>query len=548
MGDGIVNLFNCKVFRLSYYALFISLIFSKEKNFISGIVTSEKGDRLKKVPVILMTPSQNIIKSVRTNRKGEFIFKKIDPGSFTIQAKHKILGTGTADIVLKNKSLQLKLTIPSKQVSAVAKKSNEKIFHQNPGAKFFQYWNPYRRSLSIEGNPQTFYGKPYFEVTYNKYKLIKTVKEYDADRNPIQTWNLKWTRSGSRSEYNVKFHKRGSISRLDEKLFSNQLSEVRSGWVATYKSRKDGRPKEIIVRDDIGVHFYTYKFTYASQVDSNIVMEIIESSYFRSDDTFEGRHLVFMESGEWLRMIQYYDKENKSAFTLEYLHDVEKEETIEIQLDRDGKEVSRKIIPFLKPDQFAYSLEWAGRQIIVHELENKRGSEGSLATSKKKLEQQYMSFELLHPFYRDEILDEYPTRFFGTWVVGTKNVIQYGSTGFGTEILWVNHYSKDPLKNLQTLGFFGIARSDMSPVLFFLPDLYRLEYKYGLGIFTEGYGLNIGFSFNPLINIVDLKLVPISTKIGVVGNAVLAKGVLENVDYTYWATIGLSISWPTPNR
>ena len=90
-----------------------------------------------------------------------------------------------------------------------------------------------------------------------------------------------------------------------------------------------------------------------------------------------------------------------------------------------------------------------------------------------------------------------------------------------------------------------MAQSDISSILFFLPDYYHLKYKYGIGKFPLGYGLTMGFSFTPLINIVDLNLIPISTKIGLVGNAILAKGVLENIDYPYWATIGISITFLT---
>ena len=106
-------------------------------------------------------------------------------------------------------------------------------------------------------------------------------------------------------------------------------------------------------------------------------------------------------------------------------------------------------------------------------------------------------------------------------------------------------FSKQALKNLKTIGFFGVARSDISSILFFLPDYYQLEYKYGIGMFTLGYGLTMGFSLTPLINLMDLDLIPTQTKIGLVGNAVLANGVLEDIDYTYWATIGVSITFLT---
>ena len=97
-------------------------------------------------------------------------------------------------------------------------------------------------------------------------------------------------------------------------------------------------------------------------------MEVIESSYFHSDSVFEGRHLVFMEEGKWLRMIQYYNGKNSNIHTLEYIHDLDMEETVEIRLDSNGKEIERTIIPFMQPDQFASTLEWNGRQVVTHEL------------------------------------------------------------------------------------------------------------------------------------------------------------------------------------
>tara|TARA_Y100001947_G_scaffold147292_1_gene143431 strand:- start:151 stop:978 length:828 start_codon:yes stop_codon:yes gene_type:complete len=274
-------------------------------------------------------------------------------------------------------------------------------------------------------------------------------------------------------------------------------------------------------------------------------MEVIESSYFRSDSTFEGRHLVFMEEGEWLRMIQYYNRKNSSIYTLEYIHDPNMEETVEIRLDSTGREIDRKIIPFMQPDQFAYTLEWTGREVVIHEIEDVSVEQEGVSTAMEKPVEQYTSLELLAPVYRDEILDENPPKPFGTFVVGKRNVMQFGSTGFGMEMQWINHFSKQALKNLKTIGFFGVARSDISSILFFLPDYYQLEYKYGIGIFTLGYGLTMGFSLTPLINLMDLDLIPTPTKIGLVGNAILAKGVLEDIDYTYWATIGVSITFLT---
>ena len=84
-------------------------------------------------------------------------------------------------------------------------------------------------------------------------------------------------------------------------LFSHKLSEIKSGWKARVKSKKDGRPLRFDIYDEFGIRYYFYRFHYKQRSDSILSMEIIQSSYFRSDSSLVGRHLLFMEDGEWLR-------------------------------------------------------------------------------------------------------------------------------------------------------------------------------------------------------------------------------------------------------
>ncbi|HJM95794.1 MAG TPA: carboxypeptidase-like regulatory domain-containing protein, partial [Candidatus Marinimicrobia bacterium] len=61
---------------------------------------SENGRGVKKARVILMDPNGIKVKGGKTNKKGEFVLKKLDPGFYTLQAIHKTLGTGTAAITV----------------------------------------------------------------------------------------------------------------------------------------------------------------------------------------------------------------------------------------------------------------------------------------------------------------------------------------------------------------------------------------------------------------------------------------------------------------
>ena len=518
---------------------------NKENQFsISILVINTKEKELKKSKVSLIDSDGIIVQEKKTDKKGWARFDNINPGIFVVKAYHKKFGYGLIHIKIVDQNLEEKIIIPSSLGPKPVTEAKPKTKSLDQSRICYKYWNPYRRKLSIRGNPQTFYGEPYFEVTYNKDKRIKTVTEFDENNKKQQTWHLKWTRSGSRSAYYVEFHSRGSISRLDQKLYSQILSEVRPGWRAYFKSRKDGRPRSLYVEDHIGIKYYSYNFTYATQIDSVTDMEIIECSYFRSDTNFAGRHIVFMEDAKWLRMIQYFDKNNKIKNTIEYIHNRESEETIQIKLNNKGKELERKIIPFMKPDQFAYNLEWTGREVIVHQTKDVEDIEIDTPINEKdKKVIQYTSWEILSPSsYRDSVIAGFPPRPFFKVTVWEKDRIKFGNTDIGLELSWVDHFSDKPTKNLRTIGVYTVARSDISRLISFLPDIYTLQYKYGLGLYSLGYGFTTGFAFSPFIDLRNLDSAPVSLKISLVGNVVIAKGVLQDVDYVTWATLGINLT------
>lgn len=69
-------------------------------------------------------------------------------------------------------------------------------------------------------------------------------------------------------------------------------------------------------------------------------------------------------------MIQYFNTENRITQTIEFIHSIKDEETTRIITNGEGKELEKKIIPFMQPDKYAYKLEWTGREIVDHGLLN----------------------------------------------------------------------------------------------------------------------------------------------------------------------------------
>ena len=118
-------------------------------------------------------------------------------------------------------------------------------------------------------------------------------------------------------------------------MFSHKLSEVKPGWYAKVRSKKDGRPLRYDIFDNNGIRLYFYRFYYTQRSDSILAMETIQSSYFRSDSTLVGRHILFMENGEWLREIHFKDSKNELESVTKFEMSLPKEETIITRLDKD---------------------------------------------------------------------------------------------------------------------------------------------------------------------------------------------------------------------
>ena len=230
--------------------------------------------------------------------------------------------------------------------------------------QYYKYWNPYRRVLELRGEPQNFYGQVYYMVLRNNDNRIKSVTKYGKDRIPKETYQLIWSRSGSRSEYKILFHEGGSVIRLDENLYSHQLSNIRPGWVAKFKSKSDGRPKEVSFTDSLGFEYFSYNFNYTIIKDKSKFTEVIESSYFNSEREFVGRHLLFWEKGPFLKMIQYFDSDNNIVKTKEFIQSKSLQEIVRVITNEKGKELERRIIPYMPPDKYAYKYEWTGEKVI----------------------------------------------------------------------------------------------------------------------------------------------------------------------------------------
>ena len=98
----------------------ISLVFAvdikekaKKKFTLTGIAQDKKGNGIKKVKLFIFDKEGEQIEKSKTDGNGEFKFKKLRAGSYTLKGEHKKEGSGETKFTLKSKDLDIKLIISS---------------------------------------------------------------------------------------------------------------------------------------------------------------------------------------------------------------------------------------------------------------------------------------------------------------------------------------------------------------------------------------------------------------------------------------------------
>ena len=114
-------------FRSLLICFVLGIAFPKDNYKLSGIVRTADGEGVKKAKVFLLNNDGQEIKDEKTDRKGKFKFKKIDPGTYTLKAEHKKEGSGDQSITITDRDLEDIL------ITISAEKEPEKIATDKSG-------------------------------------------------------------------------------------------------------------------------------------------------------------------------------------------------------------------------------------------------------------------------------------------------------------------------------------------------------------------------------------------------------------------------------
>tara|TARA_X000001036_G_scaffold219544_3_gene205520 strand:+ start:3686 stop:5626 length:1941 start_codon:yes stop_codon:yes gene_type:complete len=399
-------------------------------------------------------------------------------------------------------------------------------------SKFYSYWNSYRRQLDGQNSRDFFISVPYFEAKKNKNGKIKTVTKYNDKDKKIDSWHLVWDRKGIRSEYSVKFHQNGLITRLDSLLFSHKLSEIKTGWRAKVKSRRDGRPLRYDIYDENGIRYYFYRFHYKQRSDSLLSMEIIQSSYFHSDSSLVGRHILFMENGEWLREIHYKNSKDEVEQIVKFDVSLEKEETVKTTLDKDGRKIESRIIQLSYPDKYSYNFEWKPDTIMI--VEDIKIVEDTTITYISPV---LSSFWYGLPLVQGSQLSSeplYPS--YGFFFAPRGNMIINGQKySLGMEVVSYNiPLQNDPDTFISGIGAFAATQYELNKKIDWIPQNVEASLRFGGGMLASGYGFSFSGSFG-------YHFLPSRYYLGVYAQSIIAFDEVGEETVTSWGSLGLSL-------
>ena len=209
---------------------------------------------------------------------------------------------------------------------------------------FYSDWNDYKRELSNPISEWDSERLPHFKATFGRNGRLTFVERNNGLGEKLFTYRLRWNKEGTRSAYRVTFHKNMIITQLDSILFANPASEIRTNWIADFKSIKDGRPKSVSVYDGLGSKYYNYKFYYEDLKDSINQTEKITSRYFRRDTTYLGSHEIYIAMEKFLTQLDYFNIDGSLISRNAYWMDPILEDVIVTTANDEGEIIGRHIV------------------------------------------------------------------------------------------------------------------------------------------------------------------------------------------------------------
>jgi hypothetical protein len=242
--------------------------------------------------------------------------------------------------------MQMEAPEPVQESMVVKGTLRQRIVTAEPGGvRYFKHWNVRTGELSGPLARQKAEGRHY-RAYFDDRGILSRVTYYNRRGRRQWSYRLHRDSTGIYQRYDVEYHVRQPLTRLDSYLFAPDLSEMRPGWRAEFiLDPKRNRPQEVRIYDAHDIFYYSYTFSYQRDPDTTRTGSVLESRYYRADSSLVGSHRLYFGPGEELQRIEYYKPTGELKLTKEFLFDRERNELMVTLRDPQGEILDRRIIP-----------------------------------------------------------------------------------------------------------------------------------------------------------------------------------------------------------
>ncbi len=171
--------------------LFLSLLSAKSKFTVTGVVQNAAGEGVKKVELSIFDMEGEEVKSTKSKGGGEFKFKKIEPGEYSLYGSHKKQGTGEIEFSIVDTHVEVELII---QLESEKEQDYQEELTESPVDEFPE--EPTKESVLLpQQRTQPTKAQLKFEDTFFEYESnLKALKsEIDSLKSVVKGYEKKQT-------------------------------------------------------------------------------------------------------------------------------------------------------------------------------------------------------------------------------------------------------------------------------------------------------------------------------------------------------------------
>ncbi len=179
---------------------------------------------------------------------------------------------------------------------------------------------------------------PKVKVYKDKNKKFHYIDYYGKDSKvAICKGTFYYAKSGVILEQRIEFAEKGELTDISPYYFDLRFNLIKPEWIVKCLYSNENKLKKVIVMDDFGNIFYSYRFQYVDNKDFKFTVVKV----FDKENRKAGSYELFCDKwGMVEKRVEYDENRRRKGYKL-YTSDLEKREIIVDSYDNEGNHIVR---------------------------------------------------------------------------------------------------------------------------------------------------------------------------------------------------------------